>query len=98
VSKIWTFVTWSLIKFVCVLAGILAAQSIFALYGRPYLYPKDALLKLIEATTMIALSFSIMAMHYRMEVLYAFLVRQRRLKWFGTFCQFMTRCTTVSTH
>jgi hypothetical protein len=29
--------TRSLIKFFCVLSGILAAQSIFALYGQPYL-------------------------------------------------------------
>jgi hypothetical protein len=37
VSTILRIVTWTLIKFFCVLSGILAAQSIFALYGRPYM-------------------------------------------------------------
>lgn len=35
-------VNWSLIKFFCVLSGILAAQSILTLYGQPYLLPRDA--------------------------------------------------------
>jgi hypothetical protein len=91
VSKASTFMTWSLIKFFCVLAGILAAQSIAALYARPLLNPKDALPKLVEATVAIALSFSIIVLYYRLERLHAFLIRRLRSRWFDAFCRFMTR-------
>jgi hypothetical protein len=91
VSTISRIVTWSLIKFFCVLSGILAAQSIFALYGNPYLSPKDAPIKLVEALLMIALSFLIMALYYKTEVLYASIAKHLRLKWFDAFARFMTR-------
>jgi hypothetical protein len=55
-STVSRIVTWSLIKFFCVLSGILAAQSIFAFYGKPYLLPKDSPAKLVEALLMICLS------------------------------------------
>jgi hypothetical protein len=91
VSTVSRIATWSLIKFFCVLSGILAAQSIFALYGNPYLSPKDAPIKLVEALFMNSLSFLIMAIYYKTEVLYASLAAHPRLKWFESFCRFMTR-------
>jgi hypothetical protein len=91
VSTITRIVTWSLIKFFCMLSGILAAQSIFALYGNPYLSPKDAPVKLVEALFMIALSFLIMAFYYKTEDLYAATAKHPRLNWFESFTLFMTR-------
>ena len=92
VSTISRIATWSFIKFLCVLSGILAAQSIFALYGRPYLYPKDAPAKLVEALSLISMSFLIMAIYCKMDILYTFMTRDPRLKWLESFYRFMTRC------
>ena len=39
VATISRIVTWMLIKFFCILSGILVAQSIVAFYGKPYLSP-----------------------------------------------------------
>jgi len=91
VSTISKVVTWSFIKFLCILSGILAAQSIFALYGHPYLYPKDSIRKCVDAIFMISLSFFIMVMYYKVEVLHAFIVKRPRLKRFESFARFMTR-------
>jgi hypothetical protein len=91
VSTVSRIVTWSLIKFFCVLSGILAAQSILALYGKPYLLPKDSPIKLVEALLMISLSFLIMAIYYKTETLYASIATSPRLRWFESFRRFMTR-------
>lgn len=85
VSTVSRVVTWSLIKFFCVLSGILAAQSILALYGEPYLPPKDAPVKLVEALLMICLSFLIMVIYYKAEDLYASVAAYPRLGWLGRF-------------
>lgn len=55
--------TWSLIQFLCILGGILAAQSIFALYGQPYLTRQDSPVKAVEGLLMLAMSFLLMAMY-----------------------------------
>jgi hypothetical protein len=91
VSTISRIVTWSLIKFFCVLSGILAAQSIFALYGRPYMAPKDSAIKFVEALFMICMSFLIMTIYYKTETLHASITEHPRLKWLEAFYRFMTR-------
>jgi hypothetical protein len=91
VSTISRIVTWSLIKFFCVLSGILAAQSIAALYAAPLLTPKEAPVRLVEAAFMIALSFATMVMYYDAEALYRFIANRFRLKRLGAFNRFMTR-------
>lgn len=91
VSTVSRLVSWSLIKFFCVLSGILAAQSILSLYGQPYLLPKDAPVKLVEALLMICLSFLLMTIYYKAESLYASMVAYRRLKWLDSVRRFMAR-------
>jgi len=93
VSAVSRVVTWSLIKFFCVLSGILAAQSILALYGEPYLLPKDAPVKFVEALLMICLSFLIMAIYYKAAGLYALIAAYPRLKWLDSVRRFMARYT-----
>jgi len=91
VSTISRIVTWSLIKFFAVLSGILAAQSILALYGRPYLYPRDCPTKLVESAVMISISFLTMAMYYKIGEIYNHISRHLRLRAFEAFHRFMTR-------
>jgi hypothetical protein len=91
VSTVSRVVTWSLIKFFCVLSGMLAAQSTLALYGEPYLRLKDAPVKFVEALLMICLSFLIMSMYYKAEGLYASIAAYPRLKWLDSVRRFMVR-------
>ncbi|MER9631005.1 hypothetical protein [Mesorhizobium sp. M0296] len=92
VSTVSRITTWALIKFFCVLSGILAAQSIFALYGNPYLNPKDSAVKMVEAIFMISVSFFIMGVYYKIATLCEFIAGHPRLKWLESLYRFMTRC------
>lgn len=91
VSTVSRIVIWSLVKFFCVLSGILAAQSIFALYGQPYLYPKDSAVKFVEALLMISISFLTMAAYYSVEILYDLISNRFAVTGLEAFSRFMTR-------
>jgi hypothetical protein len=56
--------TWLVIKFLAVLAGILMAQAIAALYAAPILHPGDLPPKLLQSIMMISLSFIIAGAFY----------------------------------
>jgi hypothetical protein len=64
VEWITAAVTWLVIKFLAVLAGILMAQAIAALYAAPYLHPADLPKKLLQSIMMISLSFVIAGIFY----------------------------------
>jgi hypothetical protein len=101
VATVSRIVTWSLIKFFCVVAGILSAQSIFSLYGQPYLHPIDSPTKLVEALVMISISFLIMAGYYKVGTLYEVISKRLCLERFDSFLRFMTRYregASVTTH
>jgi hypothetical protein len=92
-------VTWSFIKFFCVLSGILAAQSIAALCGHlpPFLHPiRDAAVKCVDALLAISISFLTMAIYYKTDILYNFIIILPRLSWFESFSHFMTRCAKIT--
>jgi hypothetical protein len=91
VSAVTNFVLWSLIKFFCVLSGILAAQSIFALYGNPYMAPKDSPRKFAEALFMIDASFAILAIEVNAHRIEALIAANARLNWIERAHRFMTR-------
>jgi len=96
VSKV---VTWSFIKFFCVLSGILAAQSIAALCGHlpTFLHPiRDAAVKCVDALLAISISFLMMAIYYKTDILYNFIIKLPRLSWFESFSRFMARCHKVT--
>lgn len=92
ISQITAFVIWSLIKSLSVVSGILAALSVFALYGEPYLRPKDSLPLLIKALISISMSFSIMAIYYKMENVFGFIIKHQRLRFASSVHNFLTRC------
>jgi hypothetical protein len=56
--------TWLLIKFLAVLAGILMAQAIASLYARPLVLPSSFPIKLLQSIMMISLSFIIAGTFY----------------------------------
>lgn len=91
VAMVTNFVMWSLIKFFCVLSGILAAQSIFALYGHPYLAPKDSPRKFAEALLMIDASFAILAVEVNAHRIEALIAANANLNWMERAHRFMTR-------
>ena len=64
VEWITAAVTWLVIKFLAVLAGILMAQAIAAPYAAPYLHPADLPKKLLQSIMMISLSFVIAGIFY----------------------------------
>jgi hypothetical protein len=57
------FIAWTLIKFFIILAGIMGAQAIFAIYGHPYRYPKDIPSRLFYMSAFLSLSFVIFLFH-----------------------------------
>jgi hypothetical protein len=57
------FIAWSLIKFFIILAGIMGAQAIFAIYGYPYRSPRDIPSRLFYMNTFLSLSFVIFLFH-----------------------------------
>jgi hypothetical protein len=64
VEWITAAMSWLVIKFLAVLAGILMAQAIAALYAKPLLLPSVLPLKLLESLMMISLSFIIAGIFY----------------------------------
>jgi len=64
VEWITAAMSWLVIKFLAVLAGILMAQAIAALYAKPFLIPSMLPLKLLESLMMISLSFIIAGIFY----------------------------------
>ena len=64
VEWITAAMSWLVIKFLAVLAGILMAQAIAALYAKPLLMPSVLPLKLLESLMMISLSFIIAGIFY----------------------------------
>jgi len=64
VEDITAAMTWLGIKFLAVLAGILMAQAVAALYARPILEPGAFPLKFLESVMMISLSFIVAGIFY----------------------------------
>jgi hypothetical protein len=96
VSMVAKMTTWSLIKFFCILSGILTAQTIAAFYAAPLILPKDAPIRAIEALFTMFMSFLIMALYYEATILYNFIIRRPRLHWFESFSRFMTRSVKIT--
>jgi hypothetical protein len=99
VSTVSKIVTWSFIKFFCVLSGILAATLIAALCGHapPFLHPlRDATVRCVDALLAISISFLTMAIYYKTDILYKFITRLPCLGWFDSFTRFMTRYEKIT--
>ena len=96
VSMVAKMTTWSLIKFFCILSGILTAQTIAAFYAAPLILPKDAPIRGIEALFTMFMSFLIMALYYKAALLYNFIIRRPRLHWFESFSRFMIRSVKIA--
>jgi hypothetical protein len=61
------FVAWSLIKFFIILAGIMAAQTIFATYGHPYRKLSDIPSRLFYTSLFLSVSFTIFVFYCSRE-------------------------------
>lgn len=96
VSTVTRIAAWSLIKFFAILSGILAAQSIFALYGRPFYTPMQSLYKCNEALLIMSLSFISMSLYYKFIPFYEAITDNRHMRFLGRTFRYMTRYSKES--
>ena len=91
------FVAWSLIKFFIILAGIMAAQAIFATYGHPYRKPSDIPSRLFYTSLFLSVSFTIFVFYCPRENILATLDRLSMRDRLSKIHSFMTRYTKAET-
>jgi hypothetical protein len=91
------FIAWGLIKFFIILAGILAAQAIFGIYGHPYREPSDIPSRLFYMSLFLSVSFTIFVFYCAGENILQALDRLGLRNRFKTIHSFMTRYANEQT-